>query len=368
MARKLPKMCRHKRSNRAYVTDPFTQQEHYLGVWGSVEAQKNYDAWIQALLARRQEVASGAPAGGAVTVARLILDFLDHARRYYMKGGKVTTEVSSIEQALTPVNELYGTLEADKFGPKELKAVRLRMIEKGWARRNINKQVQRIRRMFRWGVEHGLVKTEALAALATVPGLRRGRTPARETAPIEPVPEGVLEAVLPRLAEDVRAMVLIQLHADMRPGEVVILRPCDLDRSDEPWLYTPHTHKTEHHGRQRRVFLGPRARQILAPYLLKCPADDAWLFPSEGRGKNLGIKGHWTVAGYRRAIRTACDKDPPLPYFHPNQIRHTAATAIRAEYGIEAAQAVLGHANLSTSEIYAHKSEALAQEIAEKFG
>ena len=42
--------------------------------------------------------------------------------------------------------------------------------------------------------------------------------------------------------------------------------------------------------------------------------------------------------------------------WHPNQLRHTAATMIRRQYGAEAAQAILGHSELSTTEIYAEKN------------
>lgn len=37
----------------------------------------------------------------------------------------------------------------------------------------------------------------------------------------------------------------------------------------------------------------------------------------------------------------------------PNQLRHTAATEIRAAFGLKAAQVVLGHSNAITTEIYA---------------
>lgn len=368
MPRKLPKLCRHKASNRAYVTDPHTGKEHFLGIWGTVEAQRNYEAWIQTLIARRAEIASGAPAGSAVSVAKLIVDYLAFARSYYLKNGQQTSEVGALQTALRVVNELCGRLQADGFGPSELKQVRQKMIEMGWARESINKQIQRVRRLFRWGVEHELVRAETLAGLGSVPGLRKGRSAARETEPIEPVPLGILDATLERLDPMVRAMCEIQLHSDMRPGELVIMRACDIDRREDPWCYTPYTHKTEHHERERRVYLGPKVRQILLPFLVRCPADDAWLFPSRARGKHAARRSHWTVSGIRRAVQRACEQQPILQIWHPNQLRHTQASIIRREYGIEAAQAILGHANLNTSEIYAERNESLARQIVEKIG
>lgn len=365
----IPSLGLHKASGRAYVTDPFTRREHYFRhPYGSPECDAEYEDWVRKLLDRRKQVASGAPPGSSISVARLILDYLEHARGYYLKSGRPTSEIAALESALAPVNELHGTLAADAFGPADLKAVRQRMIAMEWARGNINKQVQRIRRVWRWGVEHGLVKVETLAALQAVPGLRRGRTAASETRPIEPVDLDLVERTLPRLRASVRAMVRIQLAADMRPGEVVIMRPRDIDQTQTPWLYTPHTHKTEHHGRERRIWLGPKARAVLTPLLARCRKPDTWLFPSRARGKHAARRTHWTVSGYRIAIQRACAQEPTIPAWHPNQLRHTQATAIRAAFGVEGAQAVLGHANLNTSEIYAEKNELLAKQIAEKLG
>jgi hypothetical protein len=45
------------------------------------------------------------------------------------------------------------------------------------------------------------------------------------------------------------------------------MRPCDIDRSGAVWIYTPPTHKTQHHGKARTILLGPRAKRILAPFL-----------------------------------------------------------------------------------------------------
>ncbi len=49
--------------------------------------------------------------------------------------------------------------------------------------------------------------------------------------------------------------------------------------------------------------------------------------------------------------------------WNPNQLRHTRGIDLRHEYGIEAAQTVLGHANLDTTEIYAEANFAKARTI-----
>jgi hypothetical protein len=47
---------------------------------------------------------------------------------------------------------------------------------------------------------------------------------------------------------------------------------------------------------------------------------------------------------------------------------HTAATAVRARYGLEAAQVLLGHAKADVSEIYAEKNLSLARRVAAEVG
>src|SRR5208337_1672133 len=93
--------------------------------------------------------------------------------------------------------------------------------------------------------------------LTAVEGLKKGRTTAREPAPIQPVDEALVEATLPHMPAIVADMVRFQRLTGCRPNEVFQLRPIDLDRSAEVWQYRPGSHKTEHHGRERVIFIGP---------------------------------------------------------------------------------------------------------------
>ena len=57
-----------------------------------------------------------------------------------------------------------------------------------------------------------------------------------------------------------------------------------------------------------------------------------------------------------------------LPHWHPNQLRHTAATIIRRDYGLEAAQVILGHSKADVTQIYAERDAAKAIEVVRKIG
>jgi len=118
--------------------------------------------------------------------------------------------------------------------------------------------------MFAWGVENELVPPTVYGALQTVKGLRAGRSEARESEPVKPVPDGHLEKSLAHMSPVVADMVRLQLLTGCRPGEVCSLRPCDVTvGTDGVWTYRPVRHKTQHRGKERRIFIGPQGQEIL---------------------------------------------------------------------------------------------------------
>lgn len=119
-------------------------------------------------------------------------------------------------------------------------------------------------------------------ALTTIAGLKAGRSTAKESTPVCPVAEDAIYAVKPYVSRPVWAMIQVQLLTGMRPSEVVALRGRDLNMSGRVWEYIPECHKTEHHGKQRVIFIGPRAQEIVRNF----PRTDlsACLFsPAEAR-------------------------------------------------------------------------------------
>jgi integrase len=264
--------------------------------------------------------------------------------------------------------------------------------------------------------------------LQAVSGLKKGRTVAAEGQKVRPVADEHVDATLPCMTPPVRAMVQVQRLAGMRPGEVVIMRPCDIDRSRKVWLYRPDSHKTEHHEHERVVFLGPQAQEVLRPFLFAPFVQDetairlaaatesndaaakmlsdrlleigagwrhpgAYLFspreaaaefrvrqrsarmskvqPSQAdRSKAKPRKqpqGHYRVDSYGQSVRRACIK-AGVPHWHVHQLRHSAATEIRREAGLDAARAVLGHHSPSMTDVYAEVDANKAAEIMARIG
>ena len=204
-----------------------------------------------------------------LTVSELLARYWKYANGYYRKDGKPTNEICALKSALRPVKELYGKTLVREFGPLSLKAVRGRMIADGWSRTGINRAISRVRRIFRWGVAKELLPSAIFESLRCVDGLRKDRTKARETAPILPVQDSLIDATLPYLPQIVGNMVRLHRLTGMRPAELCMMRPCDLDRSSDVWIYRPQSHKIEHRGRERIIPLGPKAQGILLRYLVR---------------------------------------------------------------------------------------------------
>lgn len=407
---------RRRKDGRAVVT--LSGRDHYLGKHGTPESWEAYHRVIAEWLAngcrpcpRRQDTRDD-----GISIAALVVAFMDHAQRWYVKDGEPTQEVKSMQLSLRPVVRLYSDTAAADFGPTALKACRQQMIDDGLSRTTINNRIARVRRMFRWAVGEELIPATVIHALDAVDGLKRGRTEAAEPEPIQAVEEDLYQAVLPHLRPPVRAMAELQWFTGMRPGEAVIIRSADVDRTGRVWLYRPTTHKTAYRGRDRTIPIGPQAQSILRPWLradpsafLFSPAEDERvrcrerrearrtpLRPSDAhrrrkRQRKRPPAERYSVESYGRAIKRGCDLAFPPPEhlqsdhltteqkaelavwrkahrWRPNQLRHAAATRVRREFGLEGAQVVLGHAQADVTQVYAERDAALAIRIAENVG
>jgi integrase len=399
----------------------------YLGRYNSPESREKYWRIVSELkltgtvprTAPKPAVAATTPAGETRLAIDELLDAFDrHGELHYRHpDGTPTGEMANFKHALRPLRQLYGSTAAEDFGPLKLKLVRQRMIDSGLSRGVINARIKRIVMVFAFGVENELLPKDAALALREVKSLARGRTPARETEPVKPVPDEHVNAVLPHVAPQVRAMVELQRRTGMRSGEVTSMRTGDIDRTVKVWCYAPRRHKNEHHDHQRSIFLGPAAQAILKPWLKADP--DAFLFsPGEAREQRFAdMRAHrkskvqpsqhnrrkadakrrpgvrYTTHTYYFAIRRGCQRAFPHPTlsrvprkkltseqrkelaawcppesWHPHQVRHTVATRIRRDYGVDAAAVTLGHSSLEAAQIYAEKDHQRAAQIMAEIG
>ena len=376
---RIPQYRLHKRSGLARVR--LNGRDIYLGKHGSPASHEKYDRIVAEWLSSGRATAGNTPASHRrLTVIEMLAAYWKHVRVYYVdKAGEPTSEQNTIKNALRPVKTLYGSTAAEDFGPRCLVVVRDEMIRKGLARRHINKQISRVRSAFSWAAANELISATVPEALRLVPPLRQGRTSARETEKIRPVPTGHVRAIRPFVSRQVFAIVRLQLLTAARAGELVRLRANELDQSDRVWKVVLAQHKTAHHSRSRTLYFGPRSQRILRRFLDERDSD-AYLFsPREAererhdraathrrQDQRPNLKETTRVVGdcyctssYRRAIHRAC-VEAGIPKWSPHQLRHVAATLLRKEQGLDTAQVVLGHANVATTLAYAEADEAKA--------
>ncbi len=401
---KIPKYCLHKATGQAYVNHD--GQRLYLGLHGTADSEERYRRFVRELT--NHSLPATTRPGKSICVVELGNVYRKFAEEYFQNS---PASMDRIRICLRLLRDDYGRVPVDEFGPKCLQAIQRSMAENGKVRTYINHLAGTIRRVFKWGVSQELVPVTVHQALTTVSGLKRGRTQAREPEPVGPVPDAVVDATVPQLQPIVADMVRFQRLTGCRPGELVLLRPMDVNRSGKVWEYRPESHKTAYRGKERVVYIGPRSQAILRPYLLR-PADAYSFSPAEAKDNHNALRreerkssmtpsqrarkrktkpqrapgDHYTVNTYRQQIHRTINrinaerlqqaekegipaKDVTLlPTWSPNQLRHTAGTEVRRQFGLEAAQVTLGHAKAGVTQVYAERDAELAREVARNIG
>jgi integrase len=223
--------------------------------------------------------------------------------------------------------------------------------------------------------------------------------------------------------------VEFQRLSGCRPEEACAVRRCDIDTDGPTWLYKPPHHKNAHRGKSRVIAVGPKAQEVLKEFFTPDIGD--YLFsPRRAVEEILAVRSanrrtprwpshvtrnaekrkarpkrtpseRYNRGSYGLALDRACDRAFPPPRelaqredethaewlerltpaqrseveawrkshrWHPNQLRHTFATRVRKQHGLEAAQVLLGHSRADVTQIYAEKNEALATAVAAKIG
>ncbi len=409
----IPTYRKHSATGRAavsfYRADGARTEVILPGKFGSKESKAEYERLLPQLRANGGRMPIGHRQD--LSIDELVLKFLEHAKTYYVDPAtkEPTREVVTCRDSLRPLCRLYGNTPAAEFGPLAFQALRTAMVSGSWmtdeerenrtkahqavglARTTANRHCGRVKLLYKWAASNELIPASTHHGIQTVAGLRRGRSAARETEPVEPANPETVDAIVRELPPITADIVRLLLLTGARVGEICELKTPDIDRTDPAWFATLDKHKTAHHGHTRTVCFGPQAQLILNRYLKADP--DAYLF-SPAEQERL-------IAEQKRAARTSpvqpsqqCRKKSKprrkpgdrfdhhainhairraakrlgIERFHVHQLRHTAALNILREHGAEAARSVLGHRQLNMTLHYSGIDLERAKEVMRKSG
>jgi integrase/recombinase XerD len=211
------------------------------------------------------------------------------------------------------------------------------------SRSSVARKSASLRRFFAFLADEGLRVDDPGAALPR-PGAARAlpKTLARED----------VDAMFARIAEriarvpldprDLRLAALVELlyGSGLRASELVSL-PRNAVQPDQPYLIL-----RGKGGRERLVPISDRARAAVAAW--REHIDGLWLFPS-------GKKHLSRVRLYQLMKALAAESGIPPERVSPHVLRHAFAThLLEGGADLRALQAMLGHADIATTEIYTH--------------
>lgn len=351
-----PKLRYHRGVNQFCVSFP-GETTRYLGT-DQDQARDEYANLVARWFARGRTPEPKVQADP--TLREIAEAYQVHALGYYRKRGEPTTQAELCVRVADRVILLCGDRTSTEFGVTDYKLIRDSWVRDGLSRGTVNQYASVVKRFLAWAVEEGKIPITAWQAAWAVRSLPKGRSPAPDLDPVEPIPSDVVEATCGHLSRRLAGMIQVMSLTGMRPGELVVMRGVSINVYRSPWIYCPERHKTEHLGHVRSILVGPRAQAILSPFLAVTHPDD-YLLTARDFLKPMAVRT------LRKNIQVAAEK-AGVPPWHPNQLRHAAGTRFRAAAGLEASRVSLGHRNASTTEIYAARDLGRAAEIIQEIG
>lgn len=259
-----------------------------------------------------------------------------------------------------------------------------------WCRDIMNAILTLLRRVLKFGKTRGWCRGDVVGDIRDVAGIRIGD--GRETAPVRPADPGGLRKVLPKLPPPVAALAELQSLTGARAGELLIMRPADVERSGSVWCYRPTSHKGTWRGGVRQIFIGPKGQKILKAALKGVGLEDFVFSPRRAEADRLAAKSaarvtplwpshkarneriranpkggrkpgpRYTTGTYRKALERGCEA-AKVAAITPHRLRHLGLTEIRKQFGLEAAAAVAGHRTPGMTGRYTEEAE---RELARK--
>ena len=192
-----PKCRLHQPAGSAVVRR--TGRDVYRGPYGTPESAAKYEAAVaDGLTSDRKPPARPNRMKPTVdlVVDELMRADLEFAQQYYVQNGQPTGERDNVRDGLRLVTRRCGSARVTDCGALQLRKVRDALVAAGPGRNVVNARSNRVRRMFKWGVEHDQVEPAVRQVPRAVAPLRLRTPSARATEPVGPLPDAFVDAVL----------------------------------------------------------------------------------------------------------------------------------------------------------------------------
>src|SRR5688572_7400610 len=228
--------------------------------------------------------------------------------------------------------------DVDALHTEQLRAFIASEHRRGLSPKSLQRRLSACRSFYRWLLRHGRIQANPAQPI------RAPKAPRKLPQVLDPDEAKALVEVPTDVPLGLRDRALLELFysSGLRLSELCGLRWRDLDL--QGGLVTV----LGKGSKQRSVPVGSHARAALAEWRNdQRPAGDAFVFP--------GRNGPITPRGVQARLRTLAQRQGLFKRVHPHLLRHSFASHVLESSGdLRGVQELLGHADISTTQIYTH--------------
>ncbi|HUF53632.1 MAG TPA: site-specific tyrosine recombinase XerD [Dehalococcoidia bacterium] len=278
------------------------------------------------------------------------------------KGSSANT-VAAYRNDLQQLADFIGTLAKDSWGSVDRSDIQdfiLDMKQRGYSETSVARKVAATRSFYAFLSAEGMVQISPTEGLTSP---RVGKTLPKAISPNE-VDELLEQPAMrntPEAKRD-RAMLELLYATGMRVTELVSLDVTNVNADERQ----PYVRCLGKGAKERTIPIHDQAFETLRDYLddgrplLQRHRDEEALFLNR-RGERLTRQGFWLILkGYARSANLSSE-------ITPHTLRHSFAThMLRGGMPLRNVQEMLGHANISTTQVYTHLTSEHVREVYEK--
>ena len=229
-------------------------------------------------------------------------------------------------------------LEVESLHAEQLRAFVAAEHRRGLSPKSLQRRLSACRSFYRWLLKHGRIAANPADAI------RAPKAPRKLPQVLDPDEAKALVEVPTDAPLGLRDRALLELFysSGLRLSELCALRWRDLDLARG--LVTV----LGKGGKQRSVPVGSHARAALTAWRgEQRPTNDAPVFP--------GRNGPITPRAVQLRLRQLAQRQGLFKRVHPHLLRHSFASHVLESSGdLRGVQELLGHADISTTQIYTH--------------